>query len=1762
MKEAKNMKKRLLVLVLALAMVFTSVSVPSVTAKAAKNVKVKKVQITSPKKKKVTLVKGKTLQIKVKVTPKNAKNKKVTYKSSKKKIASVSKKGKVKGLKKGTAKITVTAKDGSKKKATLTVKVVNPVKVTKVTVSPAAATVDAGKTVALKAACAPKNATNKAVSWKTSDKGVATVNAQGVVTGVKAGTAKITATAKDGSKKSGSCTVTVKAAAVAPNPNPNPSPNPSVKALEGIAVTKAPTKSKYYIGDKFDPAGMEVTASYSDKSTKALAAGEYTLSPSVDTSLKASHKEVTVSYTEGGVTKTATTPITVTKAPKLESITIKSGPTKNVYEEGEKFSPEGMEVEAAYSDGSTKTVTDYTYPQEELPVTAGAQYSQIVISYTENSKTVTAEVPVTVKAKDELASISAQLKQTELPREGTSFTDEDVKVTATFKSGKSVDISVKDCIVKPAEFTKETTSATITYWYGGIDKFTEVSGFTVTTYSAMYTFDDINTIGTVVKRKNDGDKIEPTKEDADSVKIDETDFVKGVKGKALKLDGTYGLRLDEIAGTKSKNYSICAWFKPEETLEGKKALKQNQPLIVSTASKFGFAEGMDETWCGVAANDQDKKPGQASDNKIKLWWYDKASSHTDVGKTSEPAPIGTGEDVGWTHIALVVDDSGEEADNYATGTLYVNGKKICSGKVRNEKGELMKTYLGVNAWANDGYYKGLIDELVFTNEVLTQEELEEYYLEGAEGGGASHLSKITTVSPGDGTEIQVEYGTSLADVKRELARVSYKAVAGDETVSMGTTDDMWTVEGYTTSTTGNVQATATLQAPEGYIFNIGGKMSVTIERKVTVKVKDPITVTSVIPSKTTLAVPFGTTEDAIKEDLAGLTFTVTAEPSGTYEFENLARKWTLTPKEGGYTASFDLGTPDVGYKFADGLAVSVNVTVAQAVKITGLTASETTIEVAYGTPENAVKAELAKLAITAAVADGDTAPEGIENKASLWTLTGYKPTTAGSYKAEATLEAPIGYEFADPTKAKVEITVTVAESGGHDLSSLVIETPPTKTKYIEGDDFDKAGMVVKAYFADGQSEDVTAKVTLAGETNMPLSKTAVIISYTVGGVSKDCEQEISVVKVEDGAKAHYTFDDTLEDAVDKTKAAKTVKNGDLTDATVTDIYSEDGIGEGKSLKVNQSNAVKLPDSISKEQKAFTINLWLKKSAGTTSFGTILMGKTDSGVSDGKGLVLYANPQDSAGEIEMQVSQAATNPFSYHWKRFNVPMEQWKMLTFVNGQDGVDFYVDGVLQELTAEDKSKLSVTNGIDSLYLGAGKWRADEFLVGNIDEVRIYDSSLKGMQVKALYDSVTPVISGLSVDAEPDNFTFLKADVENDQTRIQDALKALEIKVTMKNGIGAVPKIENNEDWELEKTTEGYTATKRVTIPQGYGKVEGLNTRLKVDVIVRNTQLESIALTKLPTRVNYAIGETFDPTGLVVTATYSDKSTKDVTKEVQITAGSKALTPDDGTALTGEQTVTISFTEGGITRKIEQKITVINPSTPKGAMLAARTAYYTFDGTLEDSVKNNTVGKTVKITDWGVHADTNLTNIYSETAGDFVKGKSLAVKQEVGVEIPESISKENKEFTINLWVKKKTGTAKWGAIFHGKNAAAYGKGLVMYAYPEVSGQADASKIQLAADGENYNTFSLADDTWAMLTFVNTTDSMEFYINGEQQTLSDEDKKKCSVKGGIDRMILGVGACGAGEFVVGNIDEVSIYNAALTSEQVTLLKEEVQPKTE
>ena len=220
MKNGRTtMIKRIFAVTLAFAVAVSILTVPVQEAYAAGG-KVKTVAVTNLPAKQLTLKKGKTFTLKSKVTVTRKASKKVTYKTSNKKIATVNAKGKITAKKKGTAKIYVISKADKKKKCTITVTVGTPV--TKVKLNKTKSTMTIGKKQTLKATVTPKKASSKAVVWKSSNKKVATVTSKGVVKAKKAGTATITATAKDGSGKKATCKVTVKKTAVVKPDKPAP----------------------------------------------------------------------------------------------------------------------------------------------------------------------------------------------------------------------------------------------------------------------------------------------------------------------------------------------------------------------------------------------------------------------------------------------------------------------------------------------------------------------------------------------------------------------------------------------------------------------------------------------------------------------------------------------------------------------------------------------------------------------------------------------------------------------------------------------------------------------------------------------------------------------------------------------------------------------------------------------------------------------------------------------------------------------------------------------------------------------------------------------------------------------------------------------------------------------------------------------------------------------------------------------------------------------------------------------------------------------------------------------------------------------------------------------------------------------------------------------------------------------------------------------------------------------------------------------------
>lgn len=158
----------------------------------------------------LSLQEGETSTLEATVSPSNATNNAVTWSSSNTDVATVTASGVVTANSAGSATITCTTKDGSKTatcKVTVT-KPVTTVSVTGVSLNKTSLSLTVGDSQKLTSTVQPSNATNKSVTWKSSSTAVATVDANGNVKAVKAGSATITCTTQDGSKNA-KCYVTV-----------------------------------------------------------------------------------------------------------------------------------------------------------------------------------------------------------------------------------------------------------------------------------------------------------------------------------------------------------------------------------------------------------------------------------------------------------------------------------------------------------------------------------------------------------------------------------------------------------------------------------------------------------------------------------------------------------------------------------------------------------------------------------------------------------------------------------------------------------------------------------------------------------------------------------------------------------------------------------------------------------------------------------------------------------------------------------------------------------------------------------------------------------------------------------------------------------------------------------------------------------------------------------------------------------------------------------------------------------------------------------------------------------------------------------------------------------------------------------------------------------------------------------------------------------------------------------------------------------------
>ena len=140
-----------------------------------------------------------TIWLKATVLPENATNTAVTWSSANPSIAKVDANGNVSGVSAGVTTVTVKADGGYT--ASCTIVVTQFIHVTGISLVNPAITIGVGHHVIMDPIITPSNATDKTVKWESSYRGIATIDSDGLITGVSQGKVHITGTTVDGGKK-------------------------------------------------------------------------------------------------------------------------------------------------------------------------------------------------------------------------------------------------------------------------------------------------------------------------------------------------------------------------------------------------------------------------------------------------------------------------------------------------------------------------------------------------------------------------------------------------------------------------------------------------------------------------------------------------------------------------------------------------------------------------------------------------------------------------------------------------------------------------------------------------------------------------------------------------------------------------------------------------------------------------------------------------------------------------------------------------------------------------------------------------------------------------------------------------------------------------------------------------------------------------------------------------------------------------------------------------------------------------------------------------------------------------------------------------------------------------------------------------------------------------------------------------------------------------------------------------------------------------
>lgn len=614
--------------------------------------------------------------------------------------------------------------------------------------------------------------------------------------------------------------------------------------------------------------------------------------------------------------------------------------------------------------------------------------------------------------------------------------------------------------------------------------------------------------------------------------------------------------------------------------------------------------------------------------------------------------------------------------------------------------------------------------------------------------------------------------------------------------------------------------------------------------------------------------------------------------------------------------------------------------------------------------------------------------------------------------------------------ATYELTVSMPV-----LSSIAVTTPPTKTSYTEGDRFNKDGMVVTATYANGYKREVEG-YTLEPSTSvaLELTDTEILVSYTEGEVTVTTTVPITVAPLP-------TYSVTFN-----------VGSGTCETNSLEEPSYQSGIVLPSAKGVNEEWvfvgwATKNIEETDTRPTLLTAGSTYNPTANTTLYAVYCYSETTGGTGNyelvtedlddwsGDYVIAYYSTimadgrfggKDGIGKAQSHVSPGDNltgNTIATEWgDTYHITLESIEGGYVMMTQDGLYNYrttnsngLDTNTDISVAKDYP-ITITfnseNDIDlmcsktAFHYNSAKGSNGEmfrfYQNGGMDNIYLYKKN--GSLVSSTY-ATSPSGNALAEPtitfAETENITML---VGNTYTN----------NITVTNSNGAVSfKSSNTSIAKVDATSGLVTAVGKgnVTITAYVDAVRGESTKASAsyDISISMPELTGIAIETPSTTNTFDEGSAFTSAGLTLKATYANGYTRVISEGF-------TTSPAEGDALSlNNKTVTVSYTEGEVTKTTTYEITVnelpkyavtfmINGHEEVVSQMVANTGVtpptvddvndYTFVGWSTTDVTEEGTSKPTMVTltdgKYTPKSPTTLYAVYKREKGQFAEGFTL----------------------------------------------------------------------------------------------------------------------------------------------------------------------------